>query len=55
MKDRRGDITLAFPVGGRLSDPRFDFRDAIWGAVRTVAINAVTLTGQLDRACAFQR
>ena len=43
MKDRRGDITLAFPVGGRLSDPRFDFRDAIWGAVRTVAINAVTL------------
>jgi hypothetical protein len=43
MKDRRGDITLSFPVGGRLSDPRFDFRDAIWGAVRTVAVNAITL------------
>ena len=43
MKDRRGDINLSFPVGGRLSDPRFDFRDAIWGAVRTVAINAITL------------
>jgi Domain of Unknown Function (DUF748) len=43
MKDKRGDITLSFPVGGRLSDPRFDFRDAIWGAVRTVAVNAITL------------
>ena len=43
MKDRRGDITLSFPVGGRLSDPKFDFREAIWGAVRTVAINAITL------------
>ena len=43
MKDRRGDITVSFPVGGRLSDPRFDFKEAIWSAVRTVAINALTL------------
>jgi hypothetical protein len=43
MKDSRGDITLSFPVGGRLTDPRFDFRDAIWGALRTVAVNAITL------------
>lgn len=43
MKDRRGDINLSFPVGGRLSDPRFDFRETIWSAVRTVAINAITL------------
>jgi hypothetical protein len=43
MKDGRGDINLSFRVGGRLSDPRFDFREAIWGAVRTVAINAITL------------
>src|SRR6185503_9788678 len=43
MKNRRGDINLSFPVGGRLSDPRFDFREAIWGAVRTVAVNAITL------------
>lgn len=43
MKDRRGDITMSFPVGGRLSDPRFDLSQAIWGAVRTVAINAITL------------
>jgi hypothetical protein len=43
MKDSRGDINLSFPVGGRLSDPHFDFREAIWGAVRTVSINAITL------------
>jgi hypothetical protein len=43
MKDRRGDINLSFPVGGRLSDPRFDLREAIWGAMRTVAVNAITL------------
>jgi Domain of Unknown Function (DUF748) len=43
MKDRRGDITLSFPVGGRFSDPRFDFREAIWSALRTVAVNAITL------------
>jgi hypothetical protein len=43
LKDRRGDIKLAFPVGGRLGDPRFDFGEAIWSAVRTVAINAITL------------
>lgn len=43
MKDRHGDITVSFPVGGRLGDPRFDFSEAIWSAVRTVAIRAVTL------------
>jgi Domain of Unknown Function (DUF748) len=43
MKDKRGDITLSFPVGGRLSDPRFDFSEAIWNALRTVAVRAVTL------------
>jgi len=43
MKDPSGDINLSFPVGGRLSDPRFDFREAIWGAIRTVSINAITL------------
>lgn len=43
MKDRRGDINLSFPVGGRLSDPRFEFREAIWSALRSVAINAITL------------
>jgi hypothetical protein len=43
MKDGRGDIDLSFPVGGRLSDPRFNFREAIWGAVRTAATNLITL------------
>ncbi len=43
LKDRRGDITLSFPVGGRLSDPRFDFRETMWTAIRTAAINAITL------------
>jgi uncharacterized protein DUF748 len=43
LKDRRGDISVSFPVGGRLSDPRFDFSDAIWKAVRTVAVKAITL------------
>jgi len=43
MKDRGGDIKLSFPVDGRLSDPRFDFRETMWAAIRTVAINAITL------------
>jgi len=43
MKDRHGDITLSFPVGGRLGDPRFDFSEAIWSAIRTVAVKAITL------------
>ena len=43
MKDRRGDIKLSIPVSGRVGDPRFDVRDTIWRAVRTVTVNAVTL------------
>jgi hypothetical protein len=43
MKDRHGDIAVSFPVGGRLSDPQFDFGEAIWSAVRTVAVRAITL------------
>jgi uncharacterized protein involved in outer membrane biogenesis len=43
MKDRRGDISVSVPVGGRLSDPRFDLREMIWSAVRRVAVNAITL------------
>jgi Domain of Unknown Function (DUF748) len=43
LKDRRGDIVLSFPVGGRLHDPRFDVRDALWGAIRSVAVNTITL------------
>jgi hypothetical protein len=43
MRDSRGDIRLAFPVGGQLSDPRFDFREAIRSAIRTVALNTIAL------------
>jgi uncharacterized protein involved in outer membrane biogenesis len=43
LKDRRGDITVSFPVGGRLNDPRFDFREAMWTAIRKVAVNAIAL------------
>jgi Domain of Unknown Function (DUF748) len=43
MKNKRGDINVSLPVGGRLNDPRFEFREAIWSAVRSVAINAIAL------------
>lgn len=43
MKDARGNIDLAIPVSGRVNDPRFDFHEAVWGAVRTVVVNAITL------------
>ena len=42
MKDSRGDIRLTLPVGGRLSDPRFDFSEAIWSTIRNVAVKAIT-------------
>ena len=43
MKNKQGDINLSLPVGGRLSDPRFDYSEAIWSSVRAVAIRAITL------------
>ena len=43
LKDRNGDITLSLPIGGRVTDPRFDFSEVIWSAIRTVAVNAITL------------
>jgi hypothetical protein len=41
MKDRGGDIRVAVPVGGRLSDPRFDVSEAIWSTLRNVAVKTV--------------
>ncbi len=43
LKDSRGDIRLSLPVGGRLNDPKFDFHDAIWSAVRAVAVKTIAL------------
>src|SRR5438128_1249130 len=42
MKNRRGDIQLALPVGGRVNDPRFDFTEVIWSTLRNAAVNAIT-------------
>ena len=42
MRDSRGDIRVSVPVGGRLTDPRFDFRETIRSAIRTVAVNTIT-------------
>jgi Domain of Unknown Function (DUF748) len=43
LKDRRGNINVSLPVGGRLNDPRFDFKDAMWSAVRAVAVKTIAL------------
>jgi hypothetical protein len=43
MKDSRGEIAMSLPVGGRLDDPRFEVREAIWDAVRRIAVKAITL------------
>ncbi len=42
MKNRRGDIQLVLPVGGRVNDPRFDFTEVIWSTLRNAAIKAIT-------------
>src|SRR5437870_6615725 len=42
MKNRRGDIQLVLPVGGRVNDPRFDFTEVIWSTLRNAAVKAIT-------------
>ena len=41
LKDRQGNISLTLPVGGSLSDPRFDLHDAIWAAIRTITVKTI--------------
>jgi hypothetical protein len=43
LKDRRGDISVTLPAGGRLSDPKFDFQQAMWSALRTITVNTMAL------------
>jgi hypothetical protein len=43
LKDARGEIRLAVPVSGDLARREFDFREAVWGAVRALAIRLVAL------------
>jgi hypothetical protein len=43
LKDSRGDIHVSLPVGGRLSDPHFEVREAIWDAVRAITVKTIAL------------
>jgi hypothetical protein len=43
LKDARGEIHLSVPVSGDLSTREFDFREAVWGAVRNLAIRLLVL------------
>lgn len=43
LKNARGEIRLSLPVAGDLGTREFDFREAMWGAVRAVAIRLLAL------------
>jgi len=42
MKDRHGDIRLALPVAGRVTDPRLDFKQLLWSTVRSATLKVIT-------------
>src|SRR5215831_16071254 len=42
MKDRHGDIRLALPVAGRVTDPRVDFKQLLWSTVRNATLKLIT-------------
>src|SRR5262249_42620975 len=41
MKDRHGDIRLALPIAGRLTDPRLDFKQLVWSTVRNATLKLI--------------
>jgi hypothetical protein len=43
LKDARGEIRLSVPVSVDLATGELDFRDAVWGAVRNLAIRLLAL------------
>jgi uncharacterized protein involved in outer membrane biogenesis len=43
LKDRRGDIHVNVPVGGSLAAPEFHYGEAVWAAIRNMAIRLVAL------------
>jgi uncharacterized protein involved in outer membrane biogenesis len=43
LKNRQGQIHLTLPVKGRLSAPDFHYSEAMWAAVRNLAIKLVSL------------
>ena len=43
LTDAHGEIRLSVPVSGDLSAREFDFQEAVWGAVRALAIRLLAL------------
>ena len=43
LKDSRGTIKLSVPVAGDLATREFEYQDALWSAVRTLALRLVAL------------
>jgi hypothetical protein len=43
LKDARGEIRLSLPVSGNLGTREFDYHEAVWSAVRAVAIRLLAL------------
>jgi len=43
LKNQQGEIQLTIPVRGRLSSPDFHYGDAVWTALRGLAIKLVSL------------
>jgi uncharacterized protein involved in outer membrane biogenesis len=43
LKDRKGDIHVNVPVRGSLSAPEFHYGEALWAAIRNMAIRLVAL------------
>lgn len=43
LKDDMGRITISFPVSGLLSNPTFDWTNAIWATIRQAVIKLVAL------------
>ena len=43
LKDARGEIRLSIPVSGDVTSREFDFHEAVWGAVRSLAIRLLAL------------
>lgn len=43
LKDKTGRIVITFPIFGPLSDPTFDWTNAIWATIRNAVVKVVTL------------
>jgi len=43
LKDARDEIRLSLPVSGDISTREFQFQEAVWGAVRSLALRVVAL------------